>query len=289
MAKVIMVQGTASGVGKSVLTTALCRIFKQDGYKVAPFKSQNMTTVCHELPDGRKMARSQAIAAYACTCEPSPDMNPVLLMIGADGIEVIVDGESKGVMDRQELKAYRERAFESVLAAYGRLFASNDILVIEGAGSPVELNLKAGDIINMGLAKAVNAPVVLVSDIVRGGVFASLYGTMALFEEDERALVKGIVINKFKGSIELFKDGEAILEDICGVPVLGVIPSIDIWLEDEDSLVEGEMKTKETLASRLKSETYEEYLQQEFDRVAEPFRAHLDMEKIYEILEGAAS
>ena len=284
MAKVIMVQGTASGVGKSVLATALCRMFTQDGYKTAPFKAQNMTAVCHVLSDGRKMARSQAIAAYACNTEPDSDMNPVLLMMGKDETEVIIDGESAGVQRGNDYKAYKKQAFTQILAAFSRLAESNDIVVIEGAGSPVELNLNQHDIVNMGLAKAVNAPVLLVSDIHRGGVFASLYGTLELLPEDERQLVKGLVVNKFIGSLEHFGDGVAILERLCRVPVLGVIPNTDIWLEDEDSLVDGAMKTKESLQSSLKGLDYDENMHTEFDKLAAFFRRHLDMEAIYEIL-----
>jgi len=281
-----MVQGAASGVGKSVLTTALCRIFTQDGYKTAPFKSQNMTAVCHTLDDGRKMARSQAIAAYACNSEPVPDMNPVLLMMGNDGTEVIICGKSAGIMNRHEYNEYKKLAFDQILAAFNRLSEANDVIVIEGAGSPVELNLNKDDIVNMGLAKAVNAPVLLVSDITRGGVFASLYGTVALFPEDEKRLVKGIVVNKFKGSIEHFKDGVSILEKICGVPVLGVIPHIDVRLEDEDSLTDGEVKTREYLERNLEITNYNEHMQSEFDRLAAHFRANLNMTQLYEVLNG---
>jgi Cobyric acid synthase len=284
MAKKIMIQGTASGAGKSILTTALCRILTQDGYKVAPFKSQNMTTVCHTLPDGRRMARSQAIAAYACKSEPNPVMNPILLMMGKDGTEVLVSGKSMGIMNLHEYKEYKKQAFNQVLEAYNRLAELNDIIIIEGAGSPVELNLNKDDIVNMGLAKVVNAPVLLVSDIVRGGVFASMYGTMALFTEEEKQLVKGLVINKFKGNTEYFKDGVAILEELCGQPILGVVPYTDIGLEDEDSLTDGEMKTKETIESKLKITDYNDYIQSEFDRIAAHFRANLDMPKINDIL-----
>ena len=284
MAKVIMIQGTASGVGKSVLTTVLCRIFTQDGYKTAPFKAQNMTDVCHILGDGRKMARSSAIAAYACKKEPDPDMNPVLLMMGSDSTEVIIRGKSVGVIDRHEYNAYKKQAFENVLDAFNRLSEENDVIVIEGAGSPVELNLNKDDIVNMGLAKAVNAPVLLVSDIVRGGVFASLYGTVKLLPEDEKRLLKGLIVNKFKGSIEHFGDGVSILEQLCGVPVLGVIPHIEVRLEDEDSLTDGELKTKESLESSLVISNYNEHMQSEFDRLAVHFRTNLDMVRIYGVL-----
>ena len=290
MAKLIMVQGTASGAGKTVLATALCRIFTQDGYRTAPFKSQNMTTVCHMTADGRKMARSQAIAAYACNIEPCPDMNPVLLMMGsgggasAAGTEVIINGGSLGIMGRQDFIEYKQEAFGQVLAAFGRLSESYDVIVIEGAGSPVELNLNKDDIVNMGLAKAVNAPVLLVSDISRGGVFASFYGTVALLPEDEKRFVKGLVVNKFKGSLDFFSDGAGILEKLCGVPVIGVIPYTGIQLEDEDSLADGDMKTKESLTKALGDADYNTYMQSEFDRLAAHFRKNLDMAMLYGIL-----
>jgi adenosylcobyric acid synthase len=283
-----MVQGTASGVGKSVLSTALCRIFTQDGYKAAPFKSQNMAAACHILDDGRKMARSQAIAAYACKSEPDPDMNPVLLMMSKHGTEVIINGKSAGIMNSRRYKEYKKVAFDQVLAAFDRLSALNDIIVIEGAGSPVELNLNKDDIVNMGLAKAVNAPVLLVADINRGGVFASLYGTAALLPEADKRFLKGLVINKFKGGIEHFGEGVNILESLCGVPVLGIIPYIDVRLEDEDSLTEGEAKTKEILEKNLVNLNYDEYMQLEFDRLAAHFRANLNMLKLYEIINNGA-
>ena len=281
MAKVIMVQGTASGVGKTILATALCRIFTQDGLKTAPFKSQNMTNIFHTLDDGRKMARSQAIAAYACNSEPNPDMNPILLMMGSDGTEVIAGGIPMGIMSHDEYNGYKKEAFRQVRAAFDRLCESHDVIVIEGAGSPVELNMNKDDIANMGLAKAVNAPVLLVSDIMRGGVFASLYGTLALLPEDERRLVKGIVVNKFKGSSEHFKNGISILEDICNAPVLGVVPFTDIQLEDEDSLTDGEIKTKDSYGPFPAIQ-----MGLEFDRIAIHFRTNLNMGMLYKILNG---
>jgi len=281
-----MVQGTASGAGKSVLATALCRIFTQDGYKAAPFKSQNMTTVCHTLDDGRKMARSQAIAACACGAGADPDMNPVLLMMGEGGTEVIVRGHSVGIMDRDEYRRYKTQAFSQILEAFGRLSQNCDIIVIEGAGSPVELNLNRDDIVNMGLAKAVDAPVVLVADIMRGGVFASAYGTASLLPRDEKRLLKGLVVNKFKGNTEYFRDGASMLEELCGVPVLGIIPYTDIGLEDEDGLTDGEMNTRESLERMHHNIDYNDYIQSEFDRIADHFRANLNMPGIYDIIDG---
>jgi len=288
MAKIIMVQGTASGVGKSVLAAALCRIFTQDGFKVAPFKPQNMTSIYHTLGDGRRMARSQAVAAYACNAEPVPDMNPVLLIMGENGTEIVINGVLEGMMNRHEYTEYKRRAFGQIIAAYQRLSASYDIIIAEGAGSPVELNLNKNDIVNMGFARAANAPVLLVSDISRGGVFASLFGTVALMPDDERRLVKGLVVNKFKGDAQLFADGVKILEDLCGAPVLGVIPHTEIMLEDEDGLADGEVKTRESLMKKIGAANYGAHMQAEFDRLAAHFRKHLDMAQIYAILNGGA-
>lgn len=286
MAKVIMVQGTASGVGKSVLSTALCRIFKQNGFTVAPFKSQNMSSNCHTLNNGGKIARSQAIAAYACGIAPSADMNPILLMPHkTSGAEVILCGKSIGDMSSISYSEYKKKAFEEALAAFHRLAHTYDVIVIEGAGSPVEMNLVKNDIVNMGLAEVINAPVLLVSDINRGGIFASLYGTMMLFTESQRALVKGLVINKFMGDISYFGDGKSIIEEMCGKPVVGIIPYTEVRLEDEDSLTDFGC-TEKTRAS-LMGETadcdnanYMTFLDIEFNRIAEHFRAHLDMDKI---------
>lgn len=286
MAKIIMVQGTASGVGKSVLSTALCRIFQQNGFTVAPFKSQNMSSNCHTLANGDKMARSQAIAAYACGLVPSTDMNPILLIPQATGkTEVVLCGKCVGDMSSLSYSEYKQKAFQEALSAFHRLADTYDIIVVEGAGSPVEMNLVKNDIVNMGLAQAINAPVILVADINRGGVFASLYGTMKLFTEKQRDLVKGLIINKFRGDIAYFGEGKSIIEELCGKPVLGIIPYTHVQLEDEDSLTDFGCAEK-TRASFVgggadhDNESYLEFLDIELDRIAEHFRAHLDMDKI---------
>ena len=286
MAAIIMIQGTASGVGKTILTTALCRIFTQDGYKTAPFKSQNMTSVSHILPDGREMARSQAIAAYACNIEPTSDMNPILLKMSADGTDVIINGESVGIMDSTGCSGYKKHALASALKAFKRLSELYDVIVIEGAGSPVELNLNNNDIANMGLAKAVGAPVLLASDISCGGVFASLYGTIELLQKNEKQLIKGVVVNKFKGSKEHLGDAVSILEEICSVPVLGIIPYTDIALEDEDSLSSGFSESGSNCISNAGLRENNEQMQAEFERIAGHFRANLNMKGIYCVLNG---
>ncbi len=233
----IMIQGTMSGAGKSLLCTALCRIFKEDGLRVAPFKSQNMALNSYVTEDGLEMGRAQVVQAQAAGQKPDVRMNPILLKPSSDtGSQVIVNGEVRGQMPAAEYFRYKKQLVPDIMAAYQSLAAENDVIVIEGAGSPAEINLKADDIVNMGLAKLVDAPVLLAGDIDRGGVFAQLYGTMALLDEDERARVGGIIINKFRGDVEILRHGLAMLEEKTGCPVLGVVPWIRAEIDDEDSL-----------------------------------------------------
>jgi len=232
-----MVQGTMSGAGKSLLVTALCRIFRQDGYRVAPFKSQNMALNSYITRDGLEMGRAQVVQAQAAGLEPDVRMNPVLLKPSSDtGSQVIVNGEVRGDYRAADYFKMKRSLVPEILAAYESLAAQSDILVIEGAGSPAEINLKEDDIVNMGLAELVDAPVLLVGDIDRGGVFAQLYGTLALLEERERRRVVGCVINKFRGDVEILRPGLAMLEERTGVPVLGVVPYTQADIDDEDSL-----------------------------------------------------
>ena len=238
-AKCIMVQGTMSGAGKSLLCTALCRIFAQDGYKVAPFKSQNMALNSFVTRAGLEMGRAQVVQAQAAGVEPDVRMNPILLKPSSDvGSQVIVNGEVRGDMPARAYFRKKKALIPEILRAYESLAQEYDILVIEGAGSPAEINLKADDIVNMGLAKLVDAPVLLVGDIDRGGVFAQLYGTVALLEADERARICGLVINKFRGDVEILRPGLAMLEEKTHLPVLGVVPYTRADIEDEDSLSE---------------------------------------------------
>ena len=279
-AKTIMLQGTASGVGKSTLTIGLCRLFSRRGLRTVPFKAQNISDNAHRLPDGRQIARSQAIAAAACGLEPNPDMNPVLLKPCHNGCEIIVNGVSGSGFDRT---AFRQ----AVHAAYSRLASQFDIVVAEGAGSPVEMNLRADDIVNMDFALQVGCPVILVSDIQRGGVFASLYGTLALFSPEERALVKGIIVNNFYGEPHSFNEGRHILESLCGVPVLGVVPHLELKLEDEDSLPGENTMTQEKLAALTpEGMSAEAFQQQQFDFLADQLENCLDMQAVLHILEG---
>ncbi|MFR0078199.1 MAG: cobyric acid synthase [Blautia sp.] len=239
MAKAIMVQGTMSNAGKSLLAAGLCRIFKQDGYRVAPFKSQNMALNSFITQEGLEMGRAQVMQAEAAGISPSVKMNPILLKPTNDvGSQVIVNGEVLGTMSAREYFRYKRQLFPKVMEAYEALAAENDIIVIEGAGSPAEINLKEDDIVNMGMAKRAKAPVLLVGDIDRGGVFAQLIGTVMLLDDDERAMVKGLIVNKFRGDKTILDPGIAMLEEKSKIPVVGVAPYLDIQVEDEDSLTE---------------------------------------------------
>ena len=239
MAKNIMIQGTMSNAGKSLICAGLCRILRQDGYRVAPFKSQNMALNSFITKDGGEMGRAQVVQAEAAGIEPDVRMNPILLKPTTDvGSQVIVAGQVQGNMRAMEYYRRKREYIPAVLEAYHSLASEYDIIVIEGAGSPAEINLKQEDIVNMGLARLVDAPVLLVGDIDRGGVFAQLYGTVALLEEDERARIKGTVVNKFRGDRSILEPGIQILERLCGVPVAGVIPYTHVDIDDEDSLTE---------------------------------------------------
>ena len=246
MAKNIMIQGTMSNAGKSLLCAGLCRILRQDGYRVAPFKSQNMALNSFITKDGGEMGRAQVVQAEAAGIEPDVRMNPILLKPTTDvGSQVIIAGQVQGNMRAMEYYRRKREYIPAILEAYNSLASEYDIIVIEGAGSPAEINLKQEDIVNMGLAKLVDAPVLLVGDIDRGGVFAQLYGTVALLEEDEQKRIKGTVVNKFRGDRSILEPGIRILEQLCGVPVAGVIPYTHVDIDDEDSLTERFARTTE--------------------------------------------
>ncbi len=235
-----MFVGTASDVGKSVITTGFCRIFKQDGYHPAPFKAQNMSLNSYVTPEGLEIGRAQAVQAEACGIACNTDMNPLLLKPVTDkSSQVILHGRPAGNSSAAEyfLSGSREALFSEVKKAYHRLAEQYSPIVLEGAGSISELNLKHRDVTNMRMARAAGAATYLVADIDRGGVFASCYGTMALLTPEEKQHIKGIIINKFRGDPELFKEGKALLEELCQVPVMGVIPFFrDIVIEEEDSV-----------------------------------------------------
>ena len=239
MAKNIMIQGTMSSAGKSLLAAGLCRIFRQDGLRVAPFKSQNMALNSFITRDGGEMGRAQVVQAEAAGILPDVRMNPILLKPTTDvGSQVIVKGRVQGNLRAMDYYRRKKEYIPAILEAYNSLSAEYDVIVIEGAGSPAEINLKQNDIVNMGLAQLVDAPVLLVGDIDRGGVFAQLYGTVALLEPEERARVKGTIVNKFRGDRAILEPGIKTLEELCGVPVAGVVPYLDLDLDDEDSLTE---------------------------------------------------
>ena len=236
-AKVIMVQGTMSNSGKSFLTAGLCRVFRQDGYRVAPFKSQNMALNSYITEDGLEIGRAQAMQAEAAGIAPTVDMNPILLKPTSHmGSQIIVNGQVLGNMKAMDYYANKSRLMGDVKGAYDRLSKEYDVIVIEGAGSPAEINLRENDIVNMGLARMVGAPVLLVGDIDRGGVFAALYGTVKLLEEQEQRYIKGLVINKFRGDLKILEPGLGMIEERVGIPVVGVVPLEELDIDDEDSL-----------------------------------------------------
>lgn len=237
MAKVIMVQGTMSNAGKSLIVAGLCRIFKQDGYRVAPFKSQNMALNSFITKEGLEMGRAQVMQAEAAGVEPVAAMNPILLKPTTHvGSQVIVNGEVLGNMSARDYFAYKKQLIPEIKKAFRELEKDNDIIVIEGAGSPAEINLRENDIVNMGLAELLDAPVLLVGDIDRGGVFAQLLGTLMLLEKTEKERVKGLIINKFRGDKTILDPGVVMLEERGHVPVVGVVPYMELSIDDEDSL-----------------------------------------------------
>jgi adenosylcobyric acid synthase len=237
-AKTLMVQGASSSAGKSLLVTALCRIYARRGVRVAPFKAQNMSNNAAVCPDGGEIGRAQYTQAMAAGIIPATAMNPVLLKPEADNrSQVVVMGKVMESLPSRDYYARKQMLWSYVTTAIDSLRESYELIIIEGAGSPAELNLKQNDIVNMAVAGYANAPVLLVGDIDRGGIFAQLLGTLWLLEPEERALVKGLIVNKFRGDLTLFQDGVSILEDRGGVPVLGVLPYIhDLAIPEEDAV-----------------------------------------------------
>jgi len=235
--KNIMLLGTGSNVGKSIIAAGLCRIFYQDGYSVSPFKSQNMALNSFITKDGKEMGRAQVVQAEAANIEPEAFMNPILLKPTTDRkSQVIVNGKVYKNMDAREYFAFKHNLKKDIMTAYNHIKENFDICVLEGAGSPAEINLKEDDIVNTGMAEMADSPVILVADIDRGGVFAAIYGTIMLLEESERERIKGVIINKFRGDKTLLTPGIEMIEELTKVPVLGVVPFVPLGIEEEDSL-----------------------------------------------------
>ena len=235
--KNIMLLGTGSNVGKSIIAAGLCRVFYQDGYSVAPFKSQNMALNSYITKDGKEMGRAQVVQAEAANIEPEAFMNPILLKPTTDRkSQVIVNGKVYKNMDAREYFAYKHNLKKDIMEAYNHIRENFDICVLEGAGSPAEINLKEDDIVNTGMAEMADSPVLLVADIDRGGVFAAIYGTVMLLEENERKRIKGVIINKFRGDKSLLTSGIEMIEKLTDIPVLGVVPFVPLGIEEEDSL-----------------------------------------------------
>lgn len=279
LTKAIMLQGTASNVGKSILVAALCRIFHQDGYQVAPFKAQNMTQNSFITRDGYEMGHAQVLQAQAAGVEPQVEMNPILLKPASDASSrvVVLGRPLEEVMSARDYHLGKNlELLTEIKKALVRLQQEYEIIVIEGAGSPAEVNLKERDLANMRTARLAGAPVLLVADIDRGGALASIVGTLELLDAEERDIVQGVIINKFRGDLTLLRPALDFLEEKTGKPVLGVIPFINLHLPEEDSLCS---KVPDQYADGKVD------IEAELDHLADVCRSSLDMKKIYELLE----
>ncbi len=271
----IMIQGTTSSAGKSLFCTGLCRIFKKKGLKVVPFKSQNMSSIFFTTADGKKISSAQALQARAAGIEPRPEMNPILLIPKTDvGSKVIILGEEQKEMKAREYFEYKKTCKPMILKTFQNLEKENDIVVIEGAGSPAEINLNQNDIVNMGMAEMADAPVLLIADIDRGGVFAQLYGTVMLLPEKDRKRIKGMIINKFRGDKSLLDPGIKMIEDLVKIPVVATIPYMHLELADEDSLIDDDKKCNTQAQSDAE-------LEKELDKLAALIEENSDMDFIF--------
>lgn len=271
-----MIQGTTSSAGKSLFCTGLCRIFKKKGLKVVPFKSQNMSSIFFTTSDGKKISSAQALQARAAgIIEPRPEMNPILLIPKTDvGSKVIILGEEKKEMKAREYFEYKKTCKPMILETFQKLEKENDIVVIEGAGSPAEINLNQNDIVNMGMAEMADAPVLLIADIDRGGVFAQLYGTVMLLPEKDRKRIKGMIINKFRGDKSLLDPGIKMIEDLVKIPVIATIPYMHLELADEDSLIDDDKKCNTQAQNDAE-------LEKELDKLAALIEENSDMDFIF--------
>ncbi len=282
MNKYLMVQGTSSGVGKSVIVAGLVRLFARRGIKVAPFKAQNMSCNSGFTEEREEMAIAQILQAHAAFQKPDIRMNPILLKPqGGGNSELIVRGKSWGVKDASSYYQDKEVLWEVVKESIASLSLEYDLLILEGAGSPAEINLRGKDIVNVKVALYLQSPVTVVGDIERGGVFASLYGTWALAKE-ERELIRAFIINKFRGDAEILKPGLQEIEDLTKVPVVGVLPYISLSLVEEDSLSE-KLSGKGCFPYSKEDFSWEE-IDQELDRWSKILEEHLDIRKIEEII-----
>ena len=270
-----MIQGTTSSAGKSLFCTGLCRIFKKKGLKVVPFKSQNMSSIFFTTADGKKISSAQALQAKAAGIKPRPEMNPILLIPKTDvGSKVIILGEEQKEMKAREYFEYKKTCKPMILETFQKLEKENDIVVIEGAGSPAEINLNQNDIVNMGMAEMADAPVLLIADIDRGGVFAQLYGTVMLLPEKDRIRIKGLIINKFRGDKSLLDPGIKMIEDLVKIPVIATIPYMHLELADEDSLIDDDKKCNTQTQSDAE-------LEKELDKLAALIEENSDMDFIF--------
>jgi len=242
-----MIQGTTSNAGKTMMVAGLCRVFAQDGYEVSPFKAQNIALNSFITEDGLEMGRAQVVQAEACYKKPIVEMNPILLKpTGNRTTQVVLNGKSIGNMSMYDYKSVRKNFVDSIESAFNKLCKENDIIVIEGAGSPAEININKEDLVNMGMAKMAKSPVIIVGDIDRGGVFASLYGTCMLLDDESKGLIKGTIINKFRGDIDLLINGIEQLEQLIDIKSLGVVPFMDVVIDEEDGLSDIFTKKSET-------------------------------------------
>ncbi|MFN2363536.1 MAG: cobyric acid synthase [Halarsenatibacteraceae bacterium] len=279
MAKTLMFQGTASDVGKTLFTLAICRIYSQQGLKTAPFKSQNMAADSFITESGSEIAIAQALQAEAASSQPDVSMNPILMKPRGDNIsEIFIEGQSVGLMTAKEYYSKKDKLLKAIEKSLSKLKENYQLIVLEGGGNPAEVNLKDKDLVNMKAAELADAPVILIADIERGGVFGSIIGTLELLEPSERERVKGIIINKFRGNPDRFKDGRQQIEELTGLPVLGVMPYLnDLSIPDEDSCGQQREKLEyntTNLEDRLKS----------YDFLASQFREYINIDKLEEII-----